>query len=483
MLSFSIQTLGCKLNQLESEAIAEAFAHEGFRILDAGTADLTVINTCTVTSKAEQKARRIIRKALKENPAEGAPHACVIVTGCYAQLDRENIQSLEKDSRAALAVSPTPSSRNTEGPETAGPQRRLFVNAGDSKSRLLDLPRFIRDAPPAELGRLLNEWFSGASAKQEQGPGVDVFRFNVQDFSFHSRAFLKIQDGCDNACSYCRVSLARGPSVSLDAGTALERLKALETRGYAEAVLTGVNLNQYRQSGKDLGLLLEYLIAGTERIRLRLSSLEPEGFTGSLPRALGHERIRPHFHLSAQSGSGAVLERMRRPYSPDAVEQAVCRLRELREDPFLACDIITGFPGETPGDFEQTLELCRSLDFAWIHAFPYSRRPGTEAWQFRQTVPEREAVTRVESLLGLARRGRAAYIGRWRGREVEAVVQGNSPRSGITSALTENYLRIALPWDESQTAAGSLIRCRVGEPFGAEDPHFDAWGEWNQEGT
>jgi threonylcarbamoyladenosine tRNA methylthiotransferase MtaB len=296
---------------------------------------------------------------------------------------------------------------------------------------------------------------------------------NVQDFSFHSRAFLKIQDGCDNACSYCRVSLARGPSVSLDAGTALERLKTLEERGYREAILTGVNLNQYRQGGKDLGLLLEYLIAGTDHIRLRLSSLEPGGFTGSLLKALEHTRIRPHFHLSVQSGSKAVLERMRRPYRPDEVEQAVRRLRELREDPFLACDIITGFPGETADDFEQTRALCRRLDFAWIHAFPYSRRPGTVAWDFRQTVPEREAVQRVEALLGLARQGRAAYIGRWQGRVVEAVVQGDG-------ALTENYLRIALPPDEGKPAPGSLIRCRIDEPFGTADPQFDARGNWSR---
>jgi threonylcarbamoyladenosine tRNA methylthiotransferase MtaB len=160
---------------------------------------------------------------------------------------------------------------------------------------------------------------------------------------------------------------------------------------------------------------------------------------------------------------------MRRPYSPDDVEQAVRRLRELRDDPFLACDIITGFPGETADDFEQTLELCRRLDFAWIHAFPFSKRPGTEAWHFRQTVPEREAVARVEALLDLARQGRAAYIERWQGRVVEAVVQGDG-------ALTENYLKLALPQSEAQSTPGSLIRCRIDGAFSPPDPHFDARG-------
>jgi threonylcarbamoyladenosine tRNA methylthiotransferase MtaB len=455
MVSVSIQTLGCKLNQLESEAIAEAFKREGFRVLDGPVqdgADITVINTCTVTSKAEQKARRIIRKALKDNP-----QACVVVTGCYAQLDREIIRSMEQ--------------------ETAGPGRegRLFVVTGDAKARLLDLPGFLRDAPPPELGLLLDAWNTGALAAP--GEAGDAFRFTVRDFSFHSRAFLKIQDGCDSACSYCRVSLARGSSVSLSADVALERLRALEEGGYGEAVLTGVNLNQYRWDGKDLGLLLDYLIAGTNRIRLRLSSLEPEGFS-SLFQVLADKRIRPHFHLSVQSGSGAVLDRMRRPYNPGDVERAVHRLRKLQEDPFLACDIITGFPGETIDDFERTLDLCRRLDFAWIHAFPYSRRPGTEAWHFRESVPERETVRRVESLFCLARQNRAAYINRWQGRVVEAVVQGGSPRFCRGSVLTENYLRLALRLDgKSSPVAGSLVRCRIGEPFGAADTRFDAWGQ------
>ncbi|GHV79845.1 tRNA (N(6)-L-threonylcarbamoyladenosine(37)-C(2))-methylthiotransferase MtaB [Spirochaetia bacterium] len=455
-LRVAVQTLGCKLNQLESESIAEAFSREGFVLSSGdtlGPADILVINTCTVTSKSEQKARRLIRKALKDRP-----DSCVIVTGCYAQLEAEAIAALE---------------------DVPSPQRRLFVITGDRKTLLLDLPRFLRDqcrAPNSSSGDLRQALERRLALSGDSS--TDPFRFNVKDFSFHSRPFLKIQDGCDHACAYCRVSLARGPSVSLDTETLLSRLAALEAAGHGEAVLTGVNLNQYRGSGRfageDLPALLMYLLANTRTIALRLSSLEPDGMTDAFFRVLAHRRIRPHFHLSVQSGSPLILEKMRRAYRPEAVLAAIHRLRSLRDDPFLACDIITGFPGETPGEFAKTYDLCRRADFAWIHAFPYSKRPGTEAFSFKDPVPEREAVNRVEALLGLARQGRAAYIRRWAGKTVEAIVEGGQ---GI--ALSENYLKLMLPLPGS-IPPGTVLQCRIqgaADPGEIPAPHFDAIAE------
>jgi threonylcarbamoyladenosine tRNA methylthiotransferase MtaB len=449
MVSVSIQTLGCKLNQIEGESIAEAFSREGFSVNAGDTADILVINTCTVTSKSEQKARRLIRKALKDNPL-----SCVIVTGCYAQMEAGNIAALD------------------EGEQF----RRLFVLTGGRKTLLLDLPRLFRGKfNPAALSQVLERYITAP----ETVPGAisDPFRFNVKDFSFHSRPFLKIQDGCDRACSYCRVTLARGPSLSLDAPTLLSRLRELEAAGHGEAVLTGVNLNQYQSAALDLGNVLEYLLANTRTIALRLSSLEPDGMTESLLQVLTNKRVRPHFHLSVQSGSSLILDRMRRNYGPEEVETAVRRLRSLREDPFLACDIIAGFPGETPGEFAKTYELCRRTGFAWIHAFPYSRRPGTEAWNFQDNVPEREAVSRVESLINAARQGKAAYISRWAGKTVEAIVE--SSRGGAASAaLSENYLKLRIPLPKGQEPPpGTVIRCRIQEPLEPVDTHFDAIAE------
>jgi threonylcarbamoyladenosine tRNA methylthiotransferase MtaB len=456
VLSVSFQTLGCKLNQFETESLAAAFRRSGFSLSPPPGEGpvLVILNTCTVTSKAEQKARRCIRQALRSNP-----RSCLIVTGCYAQLDRDVLKALEGES-----------------PDYAG---RLFVAGGDMKGALLDLPVFLREADcgGADLPALLQDWTENLSVPKD--PGSDRFRFNAGSFSFHSRAFLKIQDGCDRRCSYCRVSLARGPSVSLPAETALARLLQLEEAGYGEAVITGVNISQWRDGGDGSGglsSLLQCLLEGSRAIALRLSSLEPEAVTPELGEILSHPRIRPHFHLSIQSGSPLILEMMRRPYGPGTVSRAAALLRSVKEDPFLACDIITGFPGETREEFEKTRRLCTDTGFAWIHAFPYSPRPGTEAYDFGKAVPEREAAGRVEVLLSLAREGRKSYCRRWMGRTVAAVVQGRDKKNpGYSGAVSDNYLRLKIKTGLDMVP-GTAVDCRITAPA-EEGAAFDALAE------
>jgi len=451
---FSAFTFGCKLNQLETEAITDSFCRNGFSFLpwdslekDHKNLGILVINTCTVTSMAEQKARRVIRKAIREQP-----NACLIVTGCYAQTESSAIQGLDE---------------NKTG--------RLFVVPGAAKDRLLDLGRFLADADenPDSLSGQISSWLnSPADDKAADG----AFRFIPEKFFSHSRAFLKIQDGCDRSCAYCRVSIARGKSRSLGADEVLKQLKALECRGIAEAVLTGVNISQYSDLGMSLPELLEFLLNGTTNIRLRLSSIEPEPelFSDAFLRVLSGKRIRPHFHLSLQSGSAAILAKMGRPYSPLDIEKTVAQLRGVRHDPFLACDIIAGFPGETECEFEKTYTLMEKLNFAWIHAFPYSKRPGTAAFNFSGAVSEKDAVRRVELLTALARKGRLEFIRRWKGREVEAVVEaGENLPDGVVQAVTENYLKVRIDYrDEKAPAPGSLIQCRIAEL--AETGSFDA---------
>ena len=225
--------------------------------------------------------------------------------------------------------------------------------------------------------------------------------------------------------------------------------------------------------------LLEFLLKETGTIRLRLSSIEPEPglFTDVFLRVLEDKRIRPHFHLSLQSGSAAILAKMGRPYSPDDIERIVGMLRRLRHDPFLACDIIAAFPGETECEFEKTYELMEKLSFAWIHAFPYSRRPGTAAYGFPANVSGKDALRRVELLTNLARKGRWEYIKRWKGEEVEAVVEaGENLPEGMVQAVSENYLKIRVNYgDEKAPAQGSLIRCRIAEI--ADTGNYDALAE------
>ncbi|MDR2418263.1 MAG: tRNA (N(6)-L-threonylcarbamoyladenosine(37)-C(2))-methylthiotransferase MtaB [Treponema sp.] len=461
---FSIYTLGCKVNQIESEAIAVAFREAGFTVLpwgapfDETNAPILVINTCTVTSKAEQKARRVIRNALR------LPCAALIVSGCYAELDAHNIVELAR-----------------EEPDSAP----LFVLGGGRKDVLLDLPGFlatmVKDAP---LTTLVSQWLNRMLVSDTLKPPCSAsvadtndaaFRFNMADFSFRSRASLKIQDGCDHRCSYCRVCLARGKSVSMEPRKALASLRLLEEKGYAEATLTGVNIGQYQSGGFDLGALIAYLLAETRFIRLRLSSLEPDGLSEGFIKMLASPRIRPHFHLSVQSGSPIILQRMARPYQVQAIEDGIALLRSVKADPFLACDIITGFPGETDTAFEETWSLCRRVGFAWIHAFPYSPRPGTRAYSFTGHVSERVASARMERLLTLAREGRRAYISRWLGKTMEAVVEAHE-NPCMASAVSENYLKLRIPCNtEIPLKPGALIRCHLsGQPESKNDTNFDA---------
>jgi len=468
---FSIFTLGCKLNQLESEAIADSFKKAGFRLVpwDSCSSEprLIIVNTCTVTSKADQKARRVIRKLLKDNPP-----SCVIVTGCYAQLDTEEIMSLDGFPRIFSRKGAEEQRR--KGMNETG--RRLFVLGGGegaaAKSALLGLPEYLLGATSDEpLSFLLESWMQNIASNVNND---SLFSFKPDDFSFHSRGYLKIQDGCDNTCAYCRVRLARGRSVSLKKETVLERLRAFEAKSFAEVFITGVNISQYRDGNTDLAGLLNLLLANTSKIALRLSSLEPERIDERLASVLGHPRIRPHFHLSVQSASDAVLKSMGRIYDVYTVEKAIKLLRSVKDNPFLACDIIAGFPGETEDEFAKTLDFCERTRFAWIHAFPYSRRPGTAAFSFGDPVRDFDKTRRVEDLTALALRGKQEYAKAWLGKELSAVVEKAKPGPSQSQcrAVSENYLKLLVNCNGTAPPPGSIIRCTLVSV--CEDVNVDA---------
>ena len=434
-------TLGCKLNQLESEAIAAAFVKKGFAVIpwnenvylpdaldSSSKPEILVINTCTVTSKSEQKARRIIRKALRD-----AALKLIIVTGCYAQVEAEALYSLESLH-----------------------SKRLYVINQDNKHLLLKLPDDLKSAD--------HDFFSRAN--ERKSPADTSFLYEPDQFTFHSRAFVKIQDCCDNNCAFCRTSIARGKSRSLEAEKVLDVLKALEDKGHEEAVLTGVNISQYsdEKSCPSLSSLLEYLVSGTSNIRLRLSSIEPDIIDKKFIHAVSHNRIRPHFHISMQSGSMAVLERMKRFYDPEQVLEGIRLLRTVKDDPFLGCDIIAGFPGETPSNFEETMDFAQRADFSGIHAFPFSKRPGTDAWNMTQNrVTEREAGLRVKTLADLALKQKEAYIKRWIGRDIEAIIEEDSVKlPGFSPAMSANYLRLLVKAANAlELIPGKAYNCRI----------------------
>ena len=433
-------TLGCKLNQIESESLASAFLKAGFDVVgeDAPIPEgpdpaLCVVNTCTVTGKAEQKSRALIRRLLRQWPG-----TAVLVTGCYAEVERDAIEALDP---------------------------RVVAFPGSRKDELIALP----DALNVTLSESPHASALEVARNFSRRPGRDVpaFTLSTDGFLFHSRASIKIQDGCDNACAYCRIRLARGRSVSLADDEVVERVRSIERAGWNEVVLTGVNLSQYRSSSGDFARLLERLLRETDRIALRISSLYPERVDADILDSLANLRVRPHFHLSIQSGSDRVLRAMRRPYGSDAILKAVELLRSVKDDPFLACDCITGFPGETVEDFASTLSVMETARFAWIHAFPFSPRPGTEAWSMRPRVPERVAAERSKRLAEQSERGLADYQARWVGREVEAIAEKHEGETSPgTRFLTENYLTVTVPGVSIR--AGLSARIRILGPADAE---------------
>ena len=473
ILRAAFKTLGCKLNQLETESVAEAFLRAGAVLVSAEeAADIYVVNTCTVTSKAEQKARRFMRLALAHNPA-----AVVLATGCYAQMDPQALAQIDP---------------------------RIIVLPGEEKASLLSLAAWLQDnwQDHGPLFDAVAEWRTGVaggviniadnssgavsnsadaipvqSFTTERG-AADPFAYHPSHFAFHSRPSLKIQDGCNNRCSYCRVCLARGPSVSLPSAQVLERVRKLEESGVAEVVLTGVNLSQYKDDSVGFAGLLKLLVAGTQSIRFRISSYEPDRVDEAFLEAFAFPRIQPHIHLALQSGCSGVLRRMARPYNAEKAAQAVVALRKTRNEPFIAADIIAGFPGETEAEFEETLSFCRATDFAWIHAFPFSARPGTRAYDMRPKIPERVAGERAAQLAELAHSGKTRYVQRWIGSELDCVLEKGQDEAIPDSleSTSANYLKLLVQGLPPETRPGALVRARLTAPSNL--PGLDALAEY-----
>ncbi|MCQ2240249.1 tRNA (N(6)-L-threonylcarbamoyladenosine(37)-C(2))-methylthiotransferase MtaB [Treponema sp.] len=428
------ETLGCRLNQDESEGAARCFSKAGFTSdLDPISSKteisqdviLSIINTCTVTSKAEQKARRIIRLLL-----EKFPNAPLVVTGCYAELDGKEITEICPDRICILSgMKKYILSRIAE--EIAG-------GVLDTEKNLLSknkLQNFIDECSREEISAKLNK-----------------FTLFTPVFEKHSRSSLKIQDGCNNNCSFCRIHLARGKSVSLDVEDVIARAKEQEGHGAVEIVLTGVNLSQYAGKTSDgpllpFGGLLKRLLAETG-MKYRVSSFYPQHVTEDLCKILADDRIQPFFHLSIQSGSDRILEKMCRPYKVEHVARAVELLRKYKPGCFISCDIIAGFPGETDEDFALTEKLCDESCFSWIHAFPYSPRPGTAAKDMKPQIPERIKDERVKVLTSYAVNGKIDFIKKASGKTFNAIVENSrSKRLGFTAsnvfhAVTDNYIHV-----------------------------------------
>ena len=404
MKTVAFHTIGCKLNQHETNDIERQFAERGWRPVAFGEkADVVVVNTCTVTAQSDSRCRAALRKARRESPL-----ATVIATGCCAQAQPGMLAGMAE---VDLVL--------------GNREKELMFDHLDAAGR----PRAARIA--------------AATITSGTRPAFAP----VTAFAGHTRAFVKIQDGCDGSCAYCIVPLARGPNRSLPANIVLDQATHLIAAGYREIVLTGVHLGTW---GRDLERpqtlagLLARLVALPGLGRLRLSSIEPTEFTAELLDVLGATpAICPHLHIPLQSGSGSVLRSMRRPYGPEVFARVVEQLARTLPDPGLGADVIAGFPGERLADFEASVGLIRSLPLTYLHVFPFSPRPGTAAAAMANQVPAQERDRRAGVLRALGGEKSRAFNERHVGRTVRALVQGQPGRKrGATHGLTGNYLAI-----------------------------------------
>ncbi len=414
----AITTLGCKVNQYESAAFATAFAEKGAALVPfSGPADIYVINTCAVTGKAAAESRRLVRRALRRNPG-----ARVVVTGCYAQVASKEIRAL-------------------------GGRPPCIVGNG-CKDQLVDIA--------LEHGASDLELYLGDIGRQRR-----IAHLPVAGFPGRTRAYLKIQDGCDRFCSYCIVPYARGPSRSLAAADVLAQARRLIDSGYREIVLTGIHIGLYGldcEPPSDLASLVRRLLALGGDIRFRISSLESAEISEELlDLFVASPRLVPHLHIPLQSGDDRVLRRMNRPYATAEYAQVVERIATRLPEAAIGADVLVGFPGESEEEFEATCAFLARLPLAYLHVFPYSRRPGTVAAEMAGQVPAKVKEERVARLRRLDEELRRAFRARFVGRVRPVLVE--RWRRGEARGLTDNYIPVCFP--APRNLANQVVRVRL----------------------
>ena len=390
-MKVAFYTLGCKLNQAETESLANRFSKAGFQLVTPGEgADIYIANTCTVTHIADRKSRHWLRLARRRNP-----QALIIATGCYAQRNRQELAQLAD-----------------------------FVVDNKEKEHLLALTQTL-----SLEGRGLGE----GETKQSQMLAATV----------RTRSLIKIQDGCHSPCTYCIVPKVRPHAYSLPASQIIDEVKQKVALGYKEVVLTGTKVGSYKDDGADLRDLVQHILTSTGIERLRLSSLQPSEISSEFLALWQDEKLCRHFHLALQSGSETVLQRMRRSYSLDQYQRTVNLIKEMIPEVAITTDIMVGFPGESDEEFEQSYSFCQQAGFANIHVFPFSPRPETAAARMPEQIKDKIKAERNQRMLGLSQSCRRRFCEQFSGQTMPVLWEKEtSPGSGIYSGLTGNYIRV-----------------------------------------
>jgi threonylcarbamoyladenosine tRNA methylthiotransferase MtaB len=411
-VKYAIKTLGCKVNQVDSICLAETLEELGLtRAVEGEAAEVCVINTCTVTARTDTQCRQMIRRAVRENPG-----AHVVVTGCYAEIAPEAVRAIDGVARVL-------------GNRDKQNARRLLAETltSDGNVRLS-----ARDhVPPAAAERLPN--------KIGRAPGL------IHGAGGRSRAFVRVQDGCNAFCAYCIVPYARGPVKSEEPDHVVDQVQALVDRGFPEIVLSGIHLGAYgldRNERRGLAGLLRRLVRIQGDFRIRLSSLEPGEVDQELIDLLsGEPKICRHLHIPLQSGDNEILSRMKRPYTREYFEELVFRLRDMDRSMAIGTDMIAGLPGETHDSFERTCRWVSSLPLTHFHIFPYSPRPGTPAAAMEGQVDAAARKERASRLRTLCQGITRSFLRQMVGKRLEVVGISDGASVGEPAkVLTDNYL-------------------------------------------
>lgn len=421
-IKVSIATLGCKVNQCDSGAMLESLAHYGYSIVPfSAQADFCIVNTCVVTEKTEAQSRQLIRRALRLSPG-----CRVIASGCYAQKSREDLLSIS--------------------------DRVHLIGNREKKDILLYIAGLLNSGPAVNAVADI--------------AGETVFTTpSCSRFFGRTRAFLKIQDGCNSRCSYCIVPSVRGPSRSLPGAEVQERLQLLVSSGYKEIVLTGIHLGSYGLDLTPRATITELLCAleaeaRLSHLRIRLSSIEPTEISDELISFISHSSsVCPHVHIPLQSGDETILKKMKRPYDPGFFKERISRILSDLPEVNIGIDVIAGFPGETDEQFQNTVVFIQGLPAGYLHVFPYSRRQGTPAALLAGQVPEAVKKKRSQMLREISEAKKHSFYSSYKQRILSVLLEGKRERStGMLSGFSKNYIPVFLDGPDGLSGREVLVR-------------------------
>jgi len=389
----AFKTLGCRLNQYETDALVTDFDKAGYQLVGVDESpDVVVVNTCTVTNQSDQKSRTTISQAARANN-----NAVVVVTGCMANNFKEKLESQDNIT---------------------------FVVENNRKSSILSL---------------VDAHFSGEILHPNQLP-QDVFRYEPVQKSLHTRSAVKIQDGCDNFCTFCIIPMVRGRAVSRPVAEVLESVRKTIENGFKEIVITGVNIGRYEDGEARFEDLLAQILEVPGDFRVRISSLEPDGFGDRFVDLFKHPKLMPHLHLCLQSGSDKTLLRMRRMYDLQQFRKTVKKFRSVYPDFNFTTDIIVGFPGETEEEFKETLDAVKELNFSHVHTFKYSVRKGTRAERLENHIQEKIKAERSAQIRELSEENKKQYLTLFIGKTQQVLVEKIT--QGIANGYGQHYIPV-----------------------------------------